>query len=163
MNPFESLIKLVEERGSAAVLIQHVEFIKSQHEASLRECVSLRAQLSTSHERLADSTVRIDELEAKNAELEAKLHELDQVIAAKTKQPDGLSDEAVQALEFLVKADGQHTVEWMAMQLQIEIGKARFHVDELRKKDFVKPTVRMANGTFVTVTPAGREFYYRSE
>ncbi|MCK9468231.1 MAG: bZIP transcription factor [Porticoccaceae bacterium] len=44
MSLFDLFEKLINERGSAAILSQHLAFVRAQHEALERQCADLQAE-----------------------------------------------------------------------------------------------------------------------
>lgn len=71
MGPFELLEKLITERGSAAVLREHIGLLKAQHAALESRCRDAQAKQAEMQATLAQHISRADKAEQALAALQA--------------------------------------------------------------------------------------------
>lgn len=163
LNPItalsEQLQKLINERGSAAILRDHLALFKDQVALLEKKNVELVAENATLAEEIQILQSEKEQLTKDNEVLRSKIQEYEQPTEQSTH--DNLLEEVRGRILYWLSKNSM-TAEQVSNTLQIGLEVAKYHLVELKKMKMVRDSFQRAkyNQIFTvwTVDQEGRKY-----
>lgn len=135
LNPLtaltDSLEKLINEHGSAAILREHVSLLKSQASIFEQKVIDLETENATLKTKIENLESEMQKLKLINGQQKNKIQEYEKLAAGHSSI---LDETKIKIMKYLSKQSSRVLSNQVANSLAIELHIAIFHLEELATK-----------------------------